>query len=494
MGLETVDTFKLFYTMAQRPPRLPSSRNWCFTVNNYKQQDVDILLGSKEYKYILIGRETGHGGTPHLQCYVQWRLRKMLTGVKKVHSTAHWEIAKGSYEQNREYCTKGNDWEERGEPTINGKHTKANLADAVFDLHKHHLSNEEMLIKYGGGYVQNKRKVQECAKDLKQDFMRMLKWEKFHNMDLNEWQREFWQIFYEAQDEDPGNSRWVFWVYSEEGKVGKSWMANYIKYTQTAFVTENSKTADIKYAYDGEHVVVFDFVRSSLDHINYEIIEILKNGRFINTKYESRDFEFYVPRIVCFANEPPDMTKLSEDRWRIYKIVNGKKLMREYPPPIPPVAEIFRLRTPPAARRRLFDRTPGAPPTAQAGPSATPADPDPLGQVLSDLGIIPSDDDSIMWDSTQDPAYPTPGQAPQQSPPDNGQRVTFDESLDMIQISSDDRDLFDSTPPDHVPSGDEVFWSSDEPGMVAGVPQNIMGLPLDELDDIWESDVGMPVD
>ncbi len=483
MGLETVDTFKLFYTMAQRAAqRQPASKNWCFTINNYKEQDVEILLGLTDYTYIVFGREIGHGGTPHLQGYVQWRNRKQLTGCRKVPVVAHWSVARSSAEQNREYCVKDNNFEERGQPTVQGQHKKPNLAEAVLDLHDNHLGHKEMLTKYGGGYVQNKRKIQECAKDLKQDRMRHLKWEKFHNMELLPWQEEFRQLFYDAQDEDRGNTRWVFWVWSEEGKVGKSWLANYLKYTLTAFVTENSKTADIKYAYDGEHVVVFDFVRSSLDHINYEIIEILKNGRYINTKYESRDFEFYVPRIVCFANEPPDMTKLSEDRWRIYKIVDGQ-LKPQYPPPPPPVpmvAEIFRLRTPPAARRRLF-QTPAA---ILPGPSATPADPDPLDDILSDLGIIPSDDDSIMFDSTLDPDYPTPGQA------QNAQSPEFTDSVDMLTVSSDERDMFDSTPPDHVPSGDEVFWSSDAEGMVAGVPQNVMGLPYDELEDIWSSDIG----
>lgn len=70
--------------------------------------------------------------------------------------------------------------------------------------------------------------------------------------------------------------------------------------------------------WNGEDIVVFDLVRSSQDHINYEVIEQLKNGRFNSTKYlceeKAVDHGKHVKMIV-FTNEEPDRSKLSPDRW-----------------------------------------------------------------------------------------------------------------------------------------------------------------------------------
>ena len=51
----------------------------------------------------------------------------------------------------------------------------------------------------------------------------------------------------------------------------------------------------------------------------YELMEELKNGELLNTKYNSEVFRFPVPHVVSFSNETPNMTMLSADR---YKIIN----------------------------------------------------------------------------------------------------------------------------------------------------------------------------
>lgn len=77
----------------------------------------------------------------------------------------------------------------------------------------------------------------------------------------------------------------------------------------------------------GEDLIVFDLERSSQDHINYEVIEQLKNGRFNSTKYESTgkvtDQGKHVKMIV-FTNEEPDKEKLSPDRWDVVRLTEMK--------------------------------------------------------------------------------------------------------------------------------------------------------------------------
>lgn len=89
------------------------SRNWCFTVNNYSDVDEN-LFKEANCKYMVYGREVGAEGTPHLQGFIVFENAKHLGGVKTLHASAHWEIAKGNCEQNRIYCTKQLDFVETG--------------------------------------------------------------------------------------------------------------------------------------------------------------------------------------------------------------------------------------------------------------------------------------------------------------------------------------------------------------------------------------------
>ncbi len=444
------------------------TKNWCFTLNNYVDYNVQEILGLQCYSYLIVGREVGADGTPHLQGYIQFRERKRFTAVQKIIARAHWEAARGTQEQNREYCSKDGDFEERGQPIVQGKHKKANLAEAVIDWADNRPTTREMLLKYGGGFVQNKRKIKDCAEDIRQESIRDVKKRKYNDTVLRPWQAELRTALQDARDQDVDH-RWVFWVYSTDGNVGKSYMANYLKYEFGAFVTDNGKTADIKYAYNGQHVVCFDFVRSSQDHINYEIIETIKNGRYTNTKYESRDFEFWPPRIVCFANQWPDIDKLSDDRWRIYQVKDGD-LEMQYPRPVAeprPVvqAPIFNLGHPfqaPLARRRLEPARPAA---------AAPPDPDlddasqvttmtPLDDVINELQLSMDSDDYDM------------DVIAGQSFPENAQVEHFDDSLSELinLVSSDsDDDVFHSPPANQlgIPElyneymNPNMHWSSD---------------------------------
>jgi len=82
------------------------SRNWCFTLNNYLP-DEERLLADVDCKYLIYGRETGEETwTAHLQGFISFKHMKSLAQMKKLLTRAHWEIAKGSVEQNITYCSK----------------------------------------------------------------------------------------------------------------------------------------------------------------------------------------------------------------------------------------------------------------------------------------------------------------------------------------------------------------------------------------------------
>lgn len=91
------------------------ARGWCFTLNNYTEDDLQAL---RDYDigdgYMIVGKEKGANGTPHLQGYMHFVNKKSFRQVKAILPEAHWEIAKGSVKQNFDYCSKDGDFEQFG--------------------------------------------------------------------------------------------------------------------------------------------------------------------------------------------------------------------------------------------------------------------------------------------------------------------------------------------------------------------------------------------
>lgn len=87
-------------------------RNFCFTVNNWNEDDIETIKNI-DSKYLIIGKEVGESGTPHLQCYVMFKNARSIKRMIKV-LPGHVEISKGSPLQNFEYCSKEGDFIEIG--------------------------------------------------------------------------------------------------------------------------------------------------------------------------------------------------------------------------------------------------------------------------------------------------------------------------------------------------------------------------------------------
>ncbi len=92
--------------------RTPSVIHWCFTINN--PQPGDVTWCPRHMAYLIVGREVGDQGTPHLQCYVAFKQRHRIPYVKKLFPRAHIEDCKGTPIQNIIYCSKENDFDEYG--------------------------------------------------------------------------------------------------------------------------------------------------------------------------------------------------------------------------------------------------------------------------------------------------------------------------------------------------------------------------------------------
>ena len=113
------------------------------------------------------------------------------------------------------------------------------------------------------------------------------------------------------------DDRKVTWIVDEAGNSGKTFLTKYLLTQGECMRYENGKSADVKFAYDGQRICVFDLSRSQETHVNYEVIKSVKNGVVFSTKYESAMKVFKTPHVVIMANFGPDRSKMSEDRWDV---------------------------------------------------------------------------------------------------------------------------------------------------------------------------------
>jgi len=104
------------------------ARRFCLTWNNYPITAINQLNSFYDQKkpiYMIVGKEIGENGTPHLQGYIHFKNQIQFQVLKTAFPQIHWEQAKGSAEQNRTYCSKEQDFFELGTcPKSDGQASK----------------------------------------------------------------------------------------------------------------------------------------------------------------------------------------------------------------------------------------------------------------------------------------------------------------------------------------------------------------------------------
>lgn len=244
------------------------SRAWCLTLNNFDEKEFDTLFSifEKNKCSYIIGKEIDEQGTPHLQIYVRFENARTFHSLKKINTRLHIEKARGTIDENYEYCKKENNF-------------VTNIAA------KYHFS----LVKF------------------------------------NEWQQSLYDLIMN-EIKNP-NDRLIHWVLDAEGAKGKTSFCKHMYFNNPNTLYVTGKANDIKYAIYCHikedkplNLIVMDFTRSIENFISYEAIESIKNGIFFNGKYESGCCAFKPPIVVCFSNFEPNTDRLSSDRWNFINL------------------------------------------------------------------------------------------------------------------------------------------------------------------------------
>lgn len=140
------------------------SRKWQVTINNpynkgYTHDKLrEILSSMKSVIYWCMCDETGENGTFHTHIYLQGRGGINFSTIKKRFDGGHFEMAKGTAIQNRDYVTKSGKWEkdkksetnhpetfeEWGEMPVERQGARNDLAD-VYSMVKQGMTNFEII-------------------------------------------------------------------------------------------------------------------------------------------------------------------------------------------------------------------------------------------------------------------------------------------------------------------------------------------------------------
>lgn len=293
-----------------------SSKNWCFTLNNYTDDDItrlnDLTNTDHTVAYIIYGKEIGESGTPHLQGYINVTQRLRFTTVKDIiGSNPHVEVAR-NVNASINYCKKDGNWVEFGKRE-NGQGARTDLESFKIAVKAGLFSLSEIRETFSAVYAKYPRFVLEYIDDNAPKVT-------LPNHPLRDWQNEVKNML-----EQPADRRKIIFVVDETGNSGKSWFAHH--YTNLigdhiCQVMLPGRKSDMAYALKiGIKILFMDAPRSKQgEHIQYDFLEDLKNGYVFSTKYESRCKTYEPMHVVVNMNEQPDMTKLSIDRYLIVNI------------------------------------------------------------------------------------------------------------------------------------------------------------------------------
>lgn len=255
------------------------SRNWCFTLNNYTEKEVEQMEHLVNCKMVC-SKEVGERGTPHLQGYVEFPSARTLSGVKKTIgiNKIHLEPSYKGRLANIRYCTK-----------------------------------EEDIVRNDFPSIQQYR-----GQDLPQETC------------LYPWQRSILEIILKPKT----NNRKILWIYEPSGNTGKSMFGKYLEFhNKDVCYTRISKSADILTSASLEYTTYyFDFPRVlGPTFCPFTALECILDGVVDDCKLKKtpRKLRFMPPWVIVVSNFIPDKKLLSEDRWRIFTITDKLQLKEQ---------------------------------------------------------------------------------------------------------------------------------------------------------------------
>ncbi len=243
-------------------------RSWVFTYNNptCSWDQLHQLLDIGHILKFVGQRERGESGTEHYQGLVQYKNQVRFDSLKALDPAIHWEPCRNLKAALR-YATKD-------DTRIDGP--------------------------WALGWT-----IPEPLRTIEHGNLR------------------HWQSVMLQRITGPADDRAIYWIWEQRGGVEKTAFAKYLAIKHGAIVL-GGRGSDIKFGvakwirlHGRLGCAVFHFTRTVEGYVSYQAIEEVKDGIFYSSKYESEMVVFNPPFIMILANFPPELDKLSMDRWKV---------------------------------------------------------------------------------------------------------------------------------------------------------------------------------
>ena len=146
-------------------------------------------------------------------------------------------------------------------------------------------------------------------------------------VELRSWQEQLMVVAIPTERE-------VIWIQGVRGNEGKTWFQNYLAsfygHARVVRLDLKMKTANVLHALTKRplsttDIFLFNEPRAvNNEACNYSILESIKDGTAVSSKYNNDIVTFKVPNaVIVFSNSIPQMNQLSRDRWRIFRITKA---------------------------------------------------------------------------------------------------------------------------------------------------------------------------
>lgn len=299
---------------------MAQTKAYVFTHNNYTAATLEhyaSVAADQNCTYLVYGKEVAPTtGTPHLQGYVTFSVRKRIGVVRRLFPGAHIESARGTPTHCRNYCIKDGDFTEFGDfdaLTPQGKRTDIDEYKDWLSEQSEYPSNADIAIKWTTLYVRYAARLLELR-----DFI-------FPNPVLETADYRFgWQANLAATlAQPPVNDRKIKFIVDRTGGAGKTWfIRKYLTSNVDGMFLSIGKRDDLAYAIDRtKRVFLINVPRLQMCYLQYGVLESIKDRLVFSTKYMSVTKRMLYPtHVIVFSNEMPDLAALSADRFDILEL------------------------------------------------------------------------------------------------------------------------------------------------------------------------------
>lgn len=275
-----------------------SARNYCFTLNNYTQEDEDHLKTVSEgqnVRYLVYGKEIAPTtGTPHLQGFISLRNPKPFKRVKEIlNERIHLEEAKGTFKENVAYCIKDRQYVEfaKDRKSIAQKHQG----------HRTDLDCVKQAFKEG----QSIQKISE-------------------NDDVTVQGLRFAELLYKYQKTPKLQKRIIHWYYGSTG-TGKTYKAVIESGDDYWMSGRTLKWWD---GYQGQKSIIIDDFRADFCTF-HELLRILDQYPYrVETKGSSMWIQSTTTDIYITSCYPP--TEVYQTREDINQLIRRIDIIKEF--------------------------------------------------------------------------------------------------------------------------------------------------------------------